>query len=142
MGRICCGKAVIGHWHGGRSVKGGALQVSVRAVLEGALIGLGVAFVLALALAMADYQLALTSTVQSVLIWIGAGVTALAAGWAGGRLAEVGSWLHGALAAVTLNLVSTVIAETLHVSNVTHLWTGLALAVLAGMVGGIIGASG
>lgn len=115
--------------------------MSVRAVLEGALIGLGMAFVLAMALALIDYQLVLPAAAQTTVIWIGAGATALAAGWAGGRLAETASWFHGALAAVTLNLVSTVVAETLHVGNVTSLWTGLALAVGLGLAGGLIGAA-
>ncbi len=115
--------------------------MSIRAILEGALIGLGVAFILALAVAMADYQLALPGTVQSILIWIGAGATALGAGWGAGRLAETGSWFHGALAAVTLNLVATVIGETLNVGNVTHLWAGLGLAAMAGLAGGMLGAA-
>jgi hydroxylaminobenzene mutase len=115
--------------------------MSVRAVLEGALIGLGAAFVLAVILALVDYQVAVSPGVETGLIWTGAAITALAAGWAGGRLAGSVSWFHGALAAVTLNLVATVIAETLHINNVTHLWLGLAVAALAGLAGGLMGAA-
>ncbi|MCY0880284.1 MAG: TIGR04086 family membrane protein [Firmicutes bacterium] len=120
--------------------EGGTLKVSVRAVLEGALIGLGVAFVLALAVAILDYQFALTSRIETIFIWLGAAVTALTAGWAAGRLADVAGWFHGTLAAITLNLVATVIGETLHANPGSHLWTGLGMAALAGLVGGMIGA--
>ncbi len=119
----------------------GVSEVSVRAVLEGALIGLGMAFLLAAALALIDYQFMLPASIQTVVIWIGAALTALTAGWAGGRLAHVASWFHGALAAITLNLVSTVVAETLQVGNVTNLWGGLAMALACGMAGGVIGAA-
>lgn len=115
--------------------------MSVRAVLEGSLIGLGTAFILAIILALVNYQFAVPSGYESSLIWVGAGLTSVVAGWAGGRLSENLSWFHGAFAAVTLNLVSTVIAETIHVQNVTHLWTGLGLATLAGVVGGVVGAA-
>lgn len=114
--------------------------MSVRAILEGALIGLGVAFVLALAVAILDYQLALTSRVETVLIWTGAALTAFMAGWAAGRLAEVAGWFHGVLAAITLNLVATVVGETLHANPGNHLWLGLGLAAVAGLVGGATGA--
>lgn len=115
--------------------------MKVRAVLEGALVGLGMAFVLAVILALVDYQLAVSPSVENGLIWTGAVLTALAAGWAGGRLADSLAWCHGALAAITLNLVATVTAETLHINNVTHLWVGLGVATLAGLVGGLIGAA-
>lgn len=115
--------------------------MSVRAVLEGTLIGLAMAFVLAMILALVDYQFVTSATVQSGAIWVGAGMTALAAGWAGGRLADQAAWVHGALAAVTLNLVATVIGETVHVNNVTHLWVGLGLAAAVGMAGGLVGAA-
>lgn len=115
--------------------------MSIRAILQGALMGLSVALGLALILALLDYQLALNSNVQNILIWIGAGMTALAAGWGAGRTAEMGSWFHGALAAVTLNLVSTVVAETIHVGNVTHLWAGLMVALVVGVLGGLVGAA-
>lgn len=113
--------------------------MSVRAVVEGALIGLAVALVLAFAVAIMDYQVALSTEVQSIVIWIGAGATALGAGWGAGRTADMAGWLNGALAAITLNLVAAVVAETLHVGNVTHLWTGLGLALVIGMIGGMAG---
>ncbi len=115
--------------------------MSIRAIVQGALMGLAVALVLALVLAIADYQIGLPTGIQSVLIWVGAGVTALGAGWGAGRIAEMGAWLHGALAAITLNLVSTVVAETVHVGNVTHLWAGLGVALVVGMAGGLAGAA-
>jgi hydroxylaminobenzene mutase len=115
--------------------------VSVRAVLEGALIGLGVAFLLALGMAIVDYQLEIAPSAQSGLIWAGAIVTTVAAGWGGGRIAQRVSWLHGALAAITLNLVATVTSESLHIGSATHLWAGLGLAVVGGVTGGIVGAA-
>ena len=56
-------------------------------------------------------------------------------------MADMASWVHGLLAALTLNLVATVVAETMHVNNVTHLWAGLGLAAALGLVGGLIGAA-
>nr|WP_275107332.1 TIGR04086 family membrane protein [Sulfobacillus harzensis] len=107
--------------------------------MQGALMGLAAALVMALLLAFLDYQLTLAVAVQNALIWVGAGVTALAAGWGAGRVAEAGGWFHGALAAVTLNLVSTVVAETIHAGNVTHLWAGLGVGLVVGLLGGILG---
>ncbi len=115
--------------------------MNIRAILEGSLMGLAVAIALALLLALVDYQMTLTVVVQNGLIWVGAGVTALAAGWGAGRIAEAGGWLHGALSAITLNLVATVVAETVHAGNVTHLWTGLGLALVVGLLGGMLGAA-
>jgi hydroxylaminobenzene mutase len=115
--------------------------MSVRAVLEGALIGLGMAFILAVILALIDYQWAIPAGIQRGAIWAGAGITAGVCGIAGGRLAATASWFHGALAAVTLNLVATVVAETAHVTSVTHVWAGLGLAAGVGLVGGLIGAA-
>lgn len=115
--------------------------MSVRAVLEGALVGLGVAFILALALAVVDYQTEITPGAQSGLIWAGAIVTALAAGWGGGRIADRAFWLHGALAAITLNLVATVTSQAFNLGAATHLWAGLGVALIGGLVGGIVGAA-
>lgn len=115
--------------------------MSVRAVLEGALIGLGVAFVLALGLAIVDYQLELRQPMQSLVIWGAAAVTVLAAGWGAGKMADRASWFHGALAAVTLNLVAAGVSESMHIGNVTHLWAGLGLALAGGLLGGMVGAA-
>lgn len=132
-------KSDVGRYVVAKSLRREDYEVSVRAILEGSLIGLGIAFLLALILAMVDYQFALPGRATTLFIWIGAVLTALGAGWVSGRLAEHASWFHGALAAVTLNLVSTVIGETLQVGNATHLWSGLGVAMLSGMVGGVIG---
>lgn len=113
--------------------------MSVRAVLQGALIGLGFAFVMAMLVALIDYQFIVPGSIETGVVWVGAGLTALVAGLAGGRLAERAGWFHGALAAVTLNLVATVAGETIKSHGVTHLWLGLGVTFAVGLTGGIMG---
>lgn len=115
--------------------------MSVRAVLQGALIGLGCAFVMAMVVALVDYQFLVPRSIEVGVVWAGAGLTAFTAGWAGGRLADRAGWFHGALAAITLNLVATVIGETIKNNAVNHLWLGLGLAFAVGLAGGLMGSA-
>lgn len=115
--------------------------MNMRAILGGALIGLLGALVLAIIVSVIDYQVSLGSQAVHVLIWVGAGLTSLTAGWAAGHLSDGSGWLHGILAAITLNLVASVVSETIHFGSPIQLWTGLGCALLAGLVGGVVGAA-
>jgi hypothetical protein len=55
-----------------------------------------------------------------------------------GRIAEQRFWAHGALAAIFLNLIGTVIADALGQAD-GHLWLDLGFAACVGLIGGIWG---
>ncbi len=112
--------------------------MELTAIVRGALGGLILAMVIAAALAWADYHGAVSGILLTVLFWLGAGLVFLFAGLLAGRSASAGYWLHGILAAFTLNLVGSAVAESLGRSD-HHLWLDLAFAGLVGMVGGIWG---
>jgi len=114
------------------------VAVSVRAILEGALAGVAVALGLAILLALIDYHIGIAQSWQNRLVWVGSAVTALAAGWIAGKIAETAAWIHGALAAVTLTLVGTVMAETFQLASASHIWLSLAVALTMGTVGGVL----
>ena len=112
--------------------------MEILAIVRGALGGLALAMVIAAALAWADFHGAVSGILLTVLFWLGAGLVFLFAGLVAGRSANAGYWLHGSLAAFTLNLVGSVMAESLGRAD-HHLWLDLAFAAVVGMVGGIWG---
>lgn len=114
--------------------------MGVKAIFQGAMVGVAVALIMAMLLAIVDYHSQLPGRWYTVMIWVGSAITSGAAGYMAGLKAEAAGWFHGFLAAATLNLVATAMAETLGRSGIHHFWMGLGVSVAAGMVGGLIGA--
>lgn len=115
--------------------------MSVGVILRGVLAGVLAAAVLAFVLALVDYNTALAGSVLSALLWAGILLVAGVSGWVAGRGAEHAGWIHGSLAAVTLFLVGKAVGENMHLGSSSHLWLGLTVAVITGMIGGMWGAS-
>lgn len=115
--------------------------MSIRAVIQGMLLGYGFVGVFAAIVALVDYHAGITAGAAHILVWLGAGLSALSAGVAAGRLADIFGWLHGLFAGIALNLTGSVIAETLRLAVGGQVWASLGLAALAGLVGGMWGAN-
>ncbi|MCL6561689.1 MAG: DUF3792 family protein [Firmicutes bacterium] len=113
--------------------------MQVSAILKGALAGLVAGAVIAAALASLRFWGGLAGIGWQAGLWIGKFLSFLAAGLVAGRSAEDRLWLHGAVAALTLNLVAQVASEQLGVSQ-GSLWLELAFATGAGWAGGIFAA--
>jgi hydroxylaminobenzene mutase len=118
--------------------RGGAV-VQVSAILKGALAGLVAGAVIAAALASLRFWGGLAGIGWQAGLWVGKLFSFVAAGLVAGRSAEDRLWLHGAIAALTLNLVAQVASEQLGVSQ-GSLWLELAFSTGAGWVGGVLAA--
>lgn len=112
--------------------------MQVSAIMRGTLGGMVMAVVMAAILGWLDYQGWVAGIILTVLFWIGAGIVFLFAGLVAGRLAERSFWLHGALAALAINLIGSVVAETFGQMD-AHLWLDLGFATVIGLAGGIWG---
>ena len=108
------------------------MAATVRGVVSGALGALAGGVVLALL----AYHTELPGALIGAFIWLlDAGVSFLA-GFVAGRKAEAGTILHGALAAVTLFVLGSLLADVGHWPT-GPLWARLVLAAIMGMSGGM-----
>ncbi len=112
--------------------------MQISAIIRGTLGGMALAVVMAVILGWLDYQGWVAGTILTVLFWIGAGMVFLLAGLTAGHWAKRGFWLHGALAALLLNLIGSVVAENLGQMD-GHLWLDLGFAAVVGLAGGVWG---
>lgn len=115
--------------------------MQIGAIWRGVAVGLVVAGLLALILAVVATHITVSVKLGDVLIWTASGLTTLVTGFVTGSLSEHAGWLHGALAALMLSLIGTALAETVHIYNGHGLWLSLGMALGMGLVGGVIGAS-
>lgn len=113
--------------------------MNVGAIMRGVVVGLVCAGILALALALLSANMIIGPRIMRGLIWLASGITAIVAGIMAGQRADQAGWFHGAVAAVTLTLIGTAIAETLRTSNGHDLWLSLGVAALSGFIGGMMG---
>lgn len=110
--------------------------MQISAIVRGSLAGVVVALVMASILGWLDYQGWVSGMIATVLFWLGAGLSFMFAGLMAGRQARHSFWLHGALAALLLNLVGSVVAEAFGQMD-GHLWLDLGFAAAVGLLGGI-----
>ncbi|MGC8488995.1 MAG: TIGR04086 family membrane protein [Clostridia bacterium] len=110
--------------------------MSVHATVRGLVLGALAALVGALVLASAAYHTDLAGPLMAAGIWLMDAVVSFVAGFMAGRRTENGAILHGFLAAVTLAVLGSLLAEVGH-WPIGPLWGRLALAAIMGMTGGI-----
>lgn len=110
--------------------------MSIRATAEGMMLGVLCALVVAVGLAAVAYHTEMPGGMLTAGIWVGDALVSLAAGFGAGRRAESGAILHGSLAAVSLCVVGSLVAEAGH-WPVGPLWGRLSLAAVMGLTGGI-----
>jgi hydroxylaminobenzene mutase len=115
--------------------------MNVGVILRGFVAGALASAVFALILAIIDFNMVLSTITVSVALWLGTIVVASISGWVAGRGAEQSAWIHGIMAALSVYLVGKVIAENLRMGDGMHLWMGLGITLVAGMLGGVWGAS-
>ncbi len=115
--------------------------MSVGVILRGFVAGAVASAVIALTLALIDFNTVLSTTLIGVALWLGTVLVAGLSGWVAGRGAEQSAWIHGILAALSVYLVGKVIAENLGMSSGNHLWVGLGVTLVVGMLTGVWGAA-
>lgn len=115
--------------------------MSVAVILRGFIAGALASALIAVILALIDFNTVLNGMVISVALWLGTLAVSAISGWVAGRAAQQAAWIHGLLAAITVFLVGKVISENLHMGTGNHLWIGLSVSVIAGMLGGMWGAN-
>ncbi len=115
--------------------------MSVKVILRGVVAGTLAAAILAFIMAAVDYNTTLAASVLGMMIWAGLLAVAAITGWVAGRGADRAGWIHGSLAAVTLYLIGNLAGESFHLGSSQHLWLGIAVVLITGMIGGMWGAS-
>ncbi|WP_053959056.1 TIGR04086 family membrane protein [Sulfobacillus thermosulfidooxidans] len=115
--------------------------MSVSVILRGFMAGALAAALIAFILALIDFNTVLSSGIVSVALWTGTLMVSAISGWVAGRGADQAGWIHGMLASLTVFLVGKVIAENLHMGAGNHLWIGMAVSMIVGMIGGMWGAN-
>ncbi|MCL4493861.1 MAG: TIGR04086 family membrane protein [Firmicutes bacterium] len=113
------------------------MTMRVGVILRGFVAGALASALIAITLALIDFNTVLSTTAISLSLWLGTIVVAGISGWAAGRAADQAAWIHGTLAALSVYLAGKVIAENLHMGSGNHLWIGLGVSLVAGMLGGI-----
>lgn len=114
--------------------------MEIAPILKGSSVGVFVGLLLAALLAVVRYYTDLNGVLFSALFWAAAVVLFLAAGMVAGRSSDQLHWIHGALAALTLNLVGNVLADLIGHGDL-HFWLDLGMATTMGLWGGIWGAT-
>ena len=112
--------------------------MQISAVARGTLGGAALAIILAVVLAWLDYDRIVGGIWLTAVFWTAAGTVFLFSGFVAARSAEAGFWIHGALAAFSLNLVGSIVAESLGRAD-AHLWLDLAFSAVVGLIGGVSG---
>jgi hydroxylaminobenzene mutase len=110
--------------------------VSVAATVRGVVLGALAALLGAVVLALLADHTDLPGSVVAAGIWLIDAAVSFVAGFVAGRKAENGTILHGALAAISLSVGGSLLAELGH-WPMGPLWARLALAAMMGMTGGI-----
>ncbi len=114
--------------------------MNVSAIIRGAVAGLLAAALLALGIALLSTNVMLAPRLVQGLMWFGSALTAILAGAVAGHRSDHAAWFNGLMAAVTLTLVGTAVAQTVHAASTAHdLWLSLGVAAVAGLLGGMIG---
>lgn len=110
--------------------------MSVAATVRGVVLGALAALLGAIVLALLAYHTDLPGSFMAAGIWLIDAVVSFVAGFVAGRKAENGTILHGALAAISLSVVGSLLAEVGR-WPMGPLWARLVLATIMGMTGGI-----
>lgn len=113
--------------------------MNVSAIIRGAVAGLVAAAVLALGIALLSTNVMLAPRLVQGLMWFASVLTAILAGTVAGHRSDHAAWFNGLMAAVTLTLVGTAVAQTVHANTAHDLWLSLGVAAVAGLVGAMIG---
>lgn len=115
--------------------------MNIQAISRGVIIGFVFVGILAVVFALVEFHSQFSLASQHVVLVISLMLVGFVAGGAAGRSTETLGWLHGSLAAITLDLIGMIGAETFFHHANPHVGLNLLLTAITGLVGGLVGAA-